>query len=128
MSCVTIESLHEVRALHRLLFKYKFVHRIDDEFFGSPFVANVQRTLFDSLLEAEGEKWLDWANAENHRMALAAVTDKLEEVSDDSWWLDADATTRSTYVRDLLAPLIVDDATVAELVGRSGDPSASRDP
>lgn len=45
---LTVDEPDELRALHRMLFKRKF-DGPEDEFFGSPFIASVQRKLFKAL-------------------------------------------------------------------------------
>jgi hypothetical protein len=56
---VTIQDPNELRALHRMLFTRKF-DGPTDEFFGSPYIADIQRRVLGALEAAEGSTWGEW--------------------------------------------------------------------
>ena len=113
MSVVSIESIDEVRSLHRMLFKRKFLDGPNDEFFGSPHIASVQRTLFAALAAEDPDSWEKWAEARSHEIA---ITRFLDCAKCSSWWADADPESRRRFALDCLAPLAVDESLLDELV------------
>ncbi|MEV4539285.1 hypothetical protein AB0J82_36480 [Asanoa sp. NPDC049518] len=110
---VVLDSIDEIRTLHRMLMVRKF-DGTEDEFFGSPFVASVQHKLADALAVAEPSKpWAAWRDADGHDAELEKVRQHIAGLG--SFWTNADATTRRRYVCDLLAPLLPDDDLLREL-------------
>jgi hypothetical protein len=51
MPVVCLDSISEIRAVHKMLFNRKF-DGPEDEYFGSPFIALVQHKLADALAAA----------------------------------------------------------------------------
>jgi len=109
---VTIQDLHELRALHRMLFTRKF-DGPTDEFFGSPYIANIQRRIVEALREAEGSSWGEWADAGSHGREVEVVRAYLSEAGD--WWASLPFDERRQHVLDLLSPLDVPPDLVDEL-------------
>jgi hypothetical protein len=117
---VRLDSVHEIRALHRMLFNRKF-DGPEDVYFGSPLIASVQNKLADALAgesAAEAAKWAAWRDARRHPHILERIRQHLAGVASD-WWANAPAVKRQDYVRDLLAPLTADESLLAELTTSS---------
>ena len=104
MSMVCLDSISEIRAVHKMLFNRKF-DGPEDEYFGSPFIASVQHKLVDALAAAESGRragsWAAWRNAGAHPQILEKIRRHLTGLG--SWWADAPTAKREAYVRDLLA-------------------------
>jgi hypothetical protein len=116
MPVVCLDSINEVRAVHKMLFNRKF-DGPEDEYFGSPFIASVQHKLADALAAAEpgqGEAWATWRDAAGHLGKVEKIRQHLAHLGD--WWADAPAAKREAYVRDLFAPLLVDEELLGELI------------
>jgi hypothetical protein len=117
---VCLESINEVRAVHKMLFERKFDDP-EDVFFGSPFIASVQNKLADALAAAEPgqrEAWETWRDAASHPEKVETVRRHL--ASRTGWWATVPAAKREAYVRDLMAPLVVDDELLRRLSGHLG--------
>jgi hypothetical protein len=107
-----IDDLYELLALYRMLFDRKF-DGAEDEFFGSPYIAAVQRRLLQALMTAEPHRgWHTWADAAQHGRVLAEVRSYLQRsprvlarMSPSQW----------AYVQDLLSPLTASPDLVDEL-------------
>jgi hypothetical protein len=112
---VCLDSIDEVRAVHKMLFNRKF-DGPEDVFFGSPFIASVQHKLADALTAAEpahARDWEEWRDAARHPEKVEKVRRHLARLGD--WWTDASPAERNAYVRDLLAPLLVGEELLGEL-------------
>jgi hypothetical protein len=115
MPIVCLDSINEVRAVHKMLFNRKF-DGPDDEYFGSPFIASVQHKLADALIAAEPHRrdaWESWRDAARHTEKVDRVRRYLAGAGD--WWGSASPVQREAYVRDLFAPLLVGDDLMGEL-------------
>jgi hypothetical protein len=111
---VHLDSIDEVRAVHKMLFDRKFDSQ-EDVYFGSPFIASVQHKLVDALAAAEPAKnWAAWRDAAGHPEKVERIRSHLAELGE--WWTVAPVIKREAYVRDLLAPLRVDDELLGELI------------
>ncbi|MEV0899532.1 hypothetical protein [Actinoplanes sp. NPDC049802] len=98
---VVLDSINEIRALHRLLIERKF-DGTENEFFGSPLIAAVQHRLADALATAEPSKpWAAWRDTAGHSEKIDKVRNHIAGLG--RFWAEADATTRRKYVLDLLA-------------------------
>lgn len=63
---VILDSVDEIRVLHRMLMDGKF-DGPEDQYVGSPFIATVQHKLVDALAVAEPAKdWASWRDASGH--------------------------------------------------------------
>ena len=118
VASLIIEDENELRALHKMLYMRKF-DGPEDECFGSPYIASVQRRLVEALRGFDMRPWDDWLNAAAHepevskvRAHLIANRSKLAALSEDE---------RRTYIADLLAPLLVGTDLMGELVEASGE-------
>ncbi|RZU51198.1 hypothetical protein EV385_3005 [Krasilnikovia cinnamomea] len=110
---VVLDSIDEIRALHRMLIERKF-DGTEDEFFGSPFIAAVQHRLADALTTAEPSKpWAAWRDAAGHSEKIDKVRNHIAGLG--RFWAEANVTTRRQCVRDLLAPLLPDDTLLHDL-------------
>ncbi|MFI6031843.1 hypothetical protein [Amycolatopsis magusensis] len=110
---VCLDSIDEVRAVHKMLFDRKF-DGPEDVYFGSPFVASVQHKLADALAAAEPTKnWTAWRDAAEHPEKVEKVRRHVAQLSE--WWAAAPVTKREAYVRDLFAPLLVNEELLGEL-------------
>lgn len=114
MATVTISDINEIRALHRVLYKRKFLDPTIDEFFGSTYIANVQRQLLEALRERDGRsRWESWAKAADHTHALDRVAEAI--ANNREWWGDLGQTDREQFVLDCLAPLAPDAVLLASI-------------
>lgn len=73
MTSITIEG-DEVLALHRMLYKRKFLDGPADEFFGSPLIALVQKRLLAVLARDDPEGWAAWGST-----VPSHVTDRIAD-------------------------------------------------
>jgi hypothetical protein len=110
---VKIEDPNELRALHRMLFTRKF-DGPTDEFFGSPFIASVQRRIAAALRTLEGASWDEWADARRHDREVQRVRAHLSDAG--PWWASAQPNERRQRVLDLLSPLDVPPDLLADLI------------
>lgn len=112
---VCLDSINEIRAVHKMLFNRKF-DGPEDEYFGSPFIASVQHKLADALAaesEGAGVDWVAWRDAGAHPSVVEKVRRHLRGLG--TWWAEASTAGRKAYVRDLLAPLLADEGLLGEL-------------
>ncbi|HEU4557171.1 MAG TPA: hypothetical protein VFS20_04950 [Longimicrobium sp.] len=123
---LTITDQTELYALYRALMEAKF-HESPNapEVQGSPYVASVVHRVVDALIEAEEAasnaravaKWRDWRRGEQHdwlrRFVLARLAEHPQLTPEQ----------RDKHVRALTAPLIVDDAWVAEVIAAASSSS-----
>jgi hypothetical protein len=109
---VTIQDLNELRALHRMLFTRKF-DGPTDEFFASPYIANIQRRVLGAPQATEGSTWGEWADAGSHRREVELVKAYLSQAGD--WWGSLPDDQRREQVLDLLSPLSVPPDLLDEL-------------
>lgn len=108
-----IDDVYELLALHRMLFDRKF-DGAEDEFFGSPFIAAIQRRLVQALMTAEPHRgWQTWCDAAQHGRVLTKVRSYLQRRSHVLARMSP--TQRRAYVQDLLSPLIASPDLVDEL-------------
>ena len=116
---LTLSDRMELYALHRALMEAKF-HASPDapEVQASPYVATVAHRVLDALIQAEeaasnaraAAGWRDWRRGEQHDWLRRFVLARLAEHP------QLTPRQRDEYVRTLAAPLIVDDAWVAEVI------------
>ena len=119
---ITIEGRWQILALHKFLFAAKFDTEMDDEYVGSPYIANVQRLLADALEHADpGDGWTRWRNAAEHQHRLQRVRRYVASAATSKWWVQATPEERAVHVRDVLAPLRASDDLVADLCREPGD-------
>lgn len=88
----------------------------EDVFFGGPFIASAQHKLADALAgqsAAEAATWAAWRDARKHPHIMEKIQRHLAGLG--CWWAEAPQPRRQDYVRDLLAPLVADEALLAEL-------------
>jgi hypothetical protein len=113
---VCLDSVDEIRAVHRMLFDRKF-DGPEDVFFGSPFIASAQNKLADALAgqsAAQAATWAAWRDARKHPHIVEKIRRHLAGLN-GGWWADAPVPKRQDYVSDLFAPLIADEALLADL-------------
>ena len=114
-----VSEKYELLALHRALFEAKHHADPDDTaIVGSPYVAALSLRVVDALAELDdpptfGPGWREWQRAEKHEHRLPLVRSRIEECSPWSKW---DADQKREYVRILLAPLVAEATTLADLV------------
>ena len=114
VDAVHVEGYLEVLALHRFLFESKG-EDFSSIYAGSPHIAAVQNRLADTLEAADpGAGWSDWRAAEGHEGRVEAVRRHLR--SSGNALNDMSTDIRTHHVRDLLAPLRLSEALVAELI------------
>jgi hypothetical protein len=121
VALLIVDDPDELRALHRMLFTRKF-DGPQDEFFGSTFIASVQRKILEALKEddaAQVPEWESWASAAHHPQEVAKVRAYLAGAG--QWWQRASDAERRRHVIDLLSPLQADDELVRDLA-RTGTP------
>lgn len=112
---VSLNSIDEVRTLHRMLMDRKF-DGPEDVFFGSPFIAAIQHRLVDALAAAEPTKdWDAWRDASRHPEKIDKVRQHLADLSD--WWKGVPPAQREEHVRTVLAPLLLGKELLHELTG-----------
>lgn len=99
-----------------MLFARKHLDGPFDEFYGSPYVADVQRRLMRSLAVEDPEGWYAWADASQHAIAVGRFEDFVSGPSCSDWWNSATDPDRRRFVLDCLAPLRVPDHMLATLV------------
>ena len=109
---LTIDDPNELRMLHRMLYARKF-DGPDDEYFGSPFIASIQRQLFAALRELDGPSWDEWASARAHEREVTKVRGFLREAGPP--WTEMPPDERVQFVNDLLSPLVADPELMADL-------------
>ena len=115
MTSITIEG-NEVLALHRMLYKRKFLDGPTDEFFGSPLIAAVQRRLLAALAQDDPEGWAVWGST-----VPSHVTDRIADHTgsgSSKWWDGASETDRAAFVADCAAPHTLTTDTIESLVRR----------
>ena len=115
---IEIESYWELLALHKSLMAVKFdKNSCLREAQGSPYTGSLAFKVFDQLVaaskEPQAKSWLEWQVADNTRIETELLRKHIQE---SEWWSDAEKDQKEKYVRDFMAPLILDDEVFNEII------------
>jgi len=120
---IEINDYWELMALHKSLMATKFdPDAYYRELQGSPYTASLAFKIFDLLVESSDNEeisaynhdWLEWQQADKSREETKLLIKRIEEEND--WWSKADKATRIKYVKDFMAPLILDTEIQNDIV------------
>lgn len=111
---ITVTEKHELIALHRALFEAQFAAAPHDKDVpGSPLLASLANRVIDALAE-DDPRWRDWRMASQHPERVEIVRERLPS---DPRWKGMLQSEREAHVRNHLAPLVPDEALLADLIG-----------
>lgn len=115
---IEIDNYWELLALHKTLMAVKFdKNSCLREAQGSPYTGSLAFKVFDQLVAsskgAQAKGWLEWQVADESR----AETELLREhISQSEWWSDAERSKKEKYIKDFMAPLILDEYVFNEIL------------
>lgn len=115
---IEIDNYWELLALHKSLMAVKFdKNSCLREAQGSPYTASLAFKVFNQLVVASNKKqaedWLIWQVADKSRVETQLLLDHIK-VSD--WWGESDLSQKRKYVRDFMAPLILNEDDLNEII------------
>lgn len=115
---IEIENYWELLALHKSLMAVKF----DEnscllEAQGSPFTGSLAFKVFEQLIafskKHEAQEWLDWQVADESRAETKLL---LKHIKESNWWSKASKEQKEKYVRDFMAPLILNEEAFNDII------------
>ena len=118
MFSLSLEHLHEVLALRRVLLEGKFRYPPNDDCVaGSPFVAEICRTVFAHPIRGSGfelpiEDYPDELNVV-HKLIV-------DSTARGSWWQKLEMAKKIEFINNLVVPFTASDETVSQAI-RLGD-------
>ncbi len=117
---IEIDDYWELLALHKTLMAVKFdKNACLREAQGSPYTASLAFKVFDLLVasskEQQAKDWLKWQVADGSRVETALLR---KDISEADWWAEAEHSQRQKFVRDFMAPLILDEEVFHEITSR----------
>lgn len=119
---IRIDNYYELLALHKTLMAVKFDEQgCLPEAQGSPLTASLAFKVFDALVghnvhegnQAQADEWLSWQTADGSRIETKLL---LQHITELDWWCSAGASQREDYVRDFMAPLILTEQALIEVI------------
>lgn len=115
---IEIDSYWELLALHKSLMAVKFdKNSCLKEAQGSPYTGSLAFKVFEQLVAASNEPqkkgWLEWQVADDTRLETQLLR---THISTSKWWAGAEASVREKFVRDFMAPLILDRNVFLDVV------------
>ncbi len=119
---IEIENYYELLALHKTLMAVKFdENSCLREAQGSPFTASLAFKVFDALVslsldegkEKQAQDWLDWQSADKSRIETQLL---LKHIEKSEWWDEGSTQQREKYVRDFIAPLVLTEEVLSEII------------
>ena len=115
---IEIENYYELLALHKSLMAVKFdQNSCLREAQGSPYTGSLAFKVFDQLVaasnEQQSENWLKWQKADDSRMETQLLQKHIKE---SEWWPDSGQSQKEKYVRDFMAPLILNEQVFNEII------------
>ncbi len=120
---IEIENYWELLALHKSLMAVKFdEYSCLREAQGSPFTASLAFKVFDLLVsqsldegkDKQAEDWLAWQQADRSRTETELL---MKHIAEAEWWGDAETLHRDKYIKDFMAPLILNEDVFNEISG-----------
>ncbi|WP_136805848.1 hypothetical protein [Desulfosediminicola flagellatus] len=109
-----IENKYELIALHRCLLEAKFSANPDDlDIVASPIAAKIANQVIEELSVIEGEKWLEWRQAENHPKKL---TNLKKSLLGRDFKLIKSYEQKKDFMIDALAPLLAGEELLNSLI------------
>lgn len=117
---LTISGKYELLALHRALMEARFCSLAHDpDVSASSILANLHRSMMPTLAELaqeeprSGKRWGEWLVLDEGRWEWRVA---LAKGADSVLWRLMDATAKSNFAEDLLAPFTVNDQIKAHFV------------
>jgi len=115
---IEIENYWELLALHKSLMAVKFdQNSCLREAQGSPHTGNLAFKVFNQLVasskEPQAKGWLEWQVADDSRIETELLRKHIQE---SDWWSEADQDQKEKYVRDFMAPLILNEKVFNEII------------
>jgi len=124
-SLFSVSDPVELLALWRLVAEAKFqLSPEDNDLWGSPYVNALSQRLADALLAVEKSRGDDeavarhqkWIGSLQNNAALPAVKARLKQDASETWWREKSTEQRNLYVRECIAPFVVDQVFLEELI------------
>lgn len=117
---IEIENYWELLALHKSLMAVKFdQNSCLREAQGSPYTGSLAFKVFDQLVAASNEQqstgWLKWQEADDSRIETQLLRKHIKE---SDWWAGSDKGKKEKYVRDFMAPLILNQQVFHEIINK----------
>lgn len=114
---IEIENYWELLALHKTLMAVKFdENSCLREAQGSPYTGSLAFKVFNQLVASSKDKqakdWLKWQQADESRIETQLL---LQHIKGSEWWEGSDQSQREKYVRDFMAPLILNEQVFSEI-------------
>lgn len=66
-----------------------------------------------SSKEPQAKSWLEWQVADSTRVETELLRKHIQE---SEWWSEADQAQKEKYVRDFMAPLILNEKVFSEII------------
>lgn len=115
---IEIENYWELLALHKSLMAVKFdKNSCLRETQGSPHTGSLAFKVFNQLVAASNEKqatdWLNWQEADDSRIETQLLHKHIKE---SEWWEGSAQSQKEKYVRDFMAPLILNEKVFNEII------------
>ena len=115
---IEIDSYWELLALHKSLMAVKFdKNSCLREAQGSPYTASLAFKVFNQLIVAsnkkQAEEQLSWQIADESRIETQLL---LTHIRASDWWAESDVGQKGKYVRDSMAPLILNEGVFNEII------------
>jgi hypothetical protein len=115
---IEIESYWELLALHKSLMAVKFdKNSCLREAQGSPFTGSLAFKVFNQLVASSKEQqatdWLKWQEADDSRIETQLLRKHIKE---SEWWAGSDHSNKEKYVRDFMAPLILNEQVFNDII------------
>lgn len=114
---IEIDNYWELLALHKSLMAVKFdKNSCLREAQGSPYTGSLAFKVFDQLVasskDQQAKDWLEWQVADDSRVETELLR---KHISESDWWGEAEQSQKEKFVRDFMAPLILNEQVFNEI-------------